>query len=308
MNILKYIKYPPEIILLIDRKTKILHLLPDKIYLKLRYRIKMHKRLNLKNPQTFNEKLQWLKLHDRNPDYTKMVDKYEVKKYVADIIGEEYIIPTLGIYDKFEDIDFNKLPKQFVIKCTHDSGGMVICKDKEKLDIANAKKKIEKSLKINYFYQGREWPYKNVNRKIIIEKYMGDDLIDYRFYCFNGDVKYIYQYINESQPDNSKPEPANCNIYDIDWHLQEFHQASKPTVEKKFAPKTLDKMIKFSRIISKSIPFLRVDFYEIDGRIYFGELTFYPGGGFSKFYPDKWDYTLGDYIILNKKMKNRRLI
>ena len=151
---------------------KLLKLLPDYIFLKIKYKYKFNKKLDLNNPQTFNEKLQWLKLYDRNPEYTKMVDKYEAKKYVANIIGEEYIIPTLGVYDKFEDINFATLPNQFVIKCTHDSGGLIICKDKTKLNIKEARKKINKSLKRNYFYTGREWPYKNIKPRIIIEKYI----------------------------------------------------------------------------------------------------------------------------------------
>ena len=175
---------------------KIVCILPDKIYLKLMFRIKMHRKLNLKNPQTFNEKLQWLKLYDRNYDYIKMVDKYEAKKYVADIIGSEYIIPTFGLYDKFEDINFDELPNQFVIKCTHDSGGIVICRNKESFDINAAKKKIEGSLHENYYSYGREWPYKNVKPRIIIEQYMEDNrnqsLIDYKFFCFDGEPEIMY--------------------------------------------------------------------------------------------------------------------
>jgi len=151
-----------------------LNFLSDKMYLKLIYRAKLGKKLDLKNPKTFNEKLQWLKLYNRKPEYTKMVDKYEVKKYVADLIGEEYVIPTLGVWEKFDDIDFDSLPNQFVLKCTHDSGGLVICKDKSKLDIASAKSKIENSLKRNYYKYGREWPYKNVKPRIIAEKFMID--------------------------------------------------------------------------------------------------------------------------------------
>ena len=160
----------------------------DEAYLKFMYKLKMKRKLNLSDPQTFNEKLQWLKIYDRKPEYTTMVDKYEAKKYVADIIGEEYIIPTLGVWDRFEDIDFDELPDQFVLKCTHDSGGLVICRDKSKLDLKAAKKKINKSLKRNYYWIGREWPYKNVRPRIIAEKFMtdptSDDLQDYKFFFF----------------------------------------------------------------------------------------------------------------------------
>ena len=298
MNILKYIKYPPEIILLIDRKTKILHLLPDKIYLKLMFRIKMHKRLNLENPQTFNEKLQWLKLYDRNPDYTKMVDKYEAKKYVADIIGEEYIIPTLGIYDKFEDIDFSKLPKQFVIKCTHDSGGLVICRDKDKLDIANAKKKIENSLKHNYYYHGREWPYKNVKPRIIIEQYMEDyknsSLVDYKFFCFNGEPQIMY--VSEGLENHAT---ASISFYDMDFNEVDIKRSDYKKFEKKpEIPLNFENMKEFSKILSKDIPHLRCDWYEINKKLYFGELTFSTCGGYIPFENEKMDYEIGNMLKL----------
>ena len=163
--------------------------IPDSIVLKCIYRSELNKKLNLNNPKTFNEKLQWLKLYDRKDIYTTMVDKYEAKKYVAGIIGEEYIIPTIGIYNSFDEIDFDKLPKRFVMKCTHDSGGIIICKDKSNFNKVLAKKKIEKSLKKNYYYGGREWPYKNVKPRIIIEEYMEDkkhhELRDYKIFCFN---------------------------------------------------------------------------------------------------------------------------
>ena len=302
MSILDYIKYPPEILLLLDRKIKILHVLPDKIYLKLRFRIKMHRKLNLKNPKSFSEKLQWLKLYDRNPEYVKMVDKYEAKKYVADIIGEEYIIPTLGIYDKFDDIDFDKLPKQFVIKCTHDSGGIVVCHDKEKLDMMEAKKKIEKLLKINYFYQGREWPYKKLRPRIIIEPYMEDtvakELIDYKMMCFNGKVQMLFTCTERFSSDGLK-----VTFFDLNWNKLPFERKYRSSKEKIAKPINFTKMVKFSEKLSKSIPFVRIDWYEINGKLYFGEITFYPGSGLEKFYPDKWDYILGDYITLNDKKR-----
>ena len=298
MSILDYIKYPPEILLLLDRKIKILHILPDKIYLKLRFRIKMNRKLDLKNPESFSEKLQWLKLYDRNSDYIKMVDKYEAKKYVADILGEEYIIPTLGIYDKFDDIDFDELPKQFVIKCTHDSGGIVVCRDKDELDIKKAKKKIKKSLKINYFYQGREWPYKKLKPRIIIEPYMEDnkakELIDYKMMCFNGNVQMLFTCTERFSSDGLK-----VTFFDLNWNKLPFERKYKASKEKIEKPINFTKMVEFSKKISKSIPFVRIDWYEINGKLYFGEITFYPGSGLEKFYPEKWDYILGDYITLN---------
>ena len=259
-------------------------LIPDKMYTKRIYKKMMGKDLNLKNPQTFNEKLQWLKLYDRKKEYIQMVDKYEVKKYVANIIGDEYIIPTIGIYNNFDEIDFDKLPNQFVMKCTHDSGGIVICKDKSKLNIEEAKEKINKSLKNNYYWMWREWVYKNVKPRIIIEKYMEDnktkDIRDYKFFCFNGKMK----------------------MFKIDFNRYINHQANYYDKNKKLKiPNNIDKMIELSEQLSKNMTFLRVDFYDINGKIYFGELTFCPAAGVGKFIPEEWDYKLGKFIELPKK-------
>ena len=300
-KVLKYIKKPKLIMKYLMGKN-VFGFISDKSYLKMQYKLLIGKKLNLETPKTFNEKMQWIKLYDRNDIYTKMVDKYEAKKYVSNIIGEEYIIPTLGIYNNFSEIEFDKLPKQFVMKCTHNSGiGMFICKDKDKININTLRKNVNKGLSQNYFKTCREWAYKNVKPRIIIEKYMGDDLVDYRFYCFNGKVKYIYQYVCESVKDNSKPEPANCNIYDRNWILQDFHQASLPSKKKYNPPKNLKKMIEFAEKLSVNNSFLRVDFYELGDKIYFGELTLYPGGGFSKFYPEEYDYKLGELINLKNE-------
>lgn len=271
----------------------------DEEYLKKLFKCHMKRELNLDNPQTFNEKLQWLKLYDRKPEYTTMVDKYAVKKYVADIIGEEYIIPTLGVWNHFDEIDFDKLPNQFVLKCTHDSGGIVICKDKNKLDLKSAKKKIEKCLKRNYYWSSREWPYKDVKPRIIAEPYMEDskayELIDYKFMCFNGEVKCSFTCSERFSEDGLK-----VTFFDKDWNVMPFERhypASKNPPKK---PINYDKMIQFSEQLSKGILFVRVDFYEINGQLFFGELTFYPGGGFEEFTPEEWDYKLGDFL----KLKN----
>lgn len=279
---------------------KLLKLLPDYIFLQIKYRYKFNKKLDLKKPQTFNEKLQWLKLYDRNPEYTKMVDKYEAKKYVANIIGEEYIIPTLGVYDKFEDINFATLPNQFVIKCTHDSGGLIICKDKTKLNIKEARKKINKSLKRNYFYTGREWPYKNVKPRIIAEQYMvdesGTELKDYKFFCFNGEPKLLFVA-------KDRPYATKFNYYDMDFKKLPFKQHYKNFNDYIEKPKGFEKMIELSRKLSKDIPHVRVDFYDINGKVYFGELTFYHLSGFEKFEPNEWDKKLGDMLELPRERK-----
>ena len=278
--------------------TSLYTLLPDKLYLKLKYRAKMGKKLNLKNPQTYTEKLQWLKLYDRKPKYTIMVDKYLAKKYVADQIGEEYIIPTLGVWDKFEDIDFEKLPNQFVLKCTHDSGGLVICKDKPKLDIEVARKKINKSLKRDFYLIGREWPYKNVPRKIIAEKYLTDesshssDLPDYKFYCFNGEVKIVLIATNRFTTHNFNYVDTNFNPISL------ISMEGKPNNELEKKPECWDKMLEIARILSKDIIHIRVDLYTSGGKIYFGELTFFDSSGYDDFGSEEWNKRLGSWIQL----------
>ena len=282
---------------------KISIICPDLIYLKLLYRYKMKKKLNLKNPKTFNEKLQWLKLYDRKPKYTTMVDKYEVKKYVSSIIGEKYIIPTLDIYNNWEEINFEKLPKQFVIKCTHDSGGIVICKDKSTFNFEEAKIKITKSLKINYFFPTREWPYKNVKPRIIIEKYMqnGNDteLIDYKFFCFDGKPQIMYVSEGLNNHSTAKMGFFDMSFKEINIKRKDYKKFITPPIK----PKNLDLMIEIAEKLSKNIPHIRVDFYLINKRIYFGELTFFTNGGFIPFETDEMDYELGKLIKLPHKKK-----
>ncbi len=274
-------------------------MLPDRIYLPLLYKKQIGNKLNLKSPATFNEKLQWLKLYDRKPEYTIMVDKYAVKKYVANIIGKEYIIPTLGVWDNPDEICFDTLPHQFVLKCTHNSGlGMYICRNKSKIDEKAIKDELRKGLAQNYYLTAREWPYKNVHRRIIAEKYMEDsgttELNDYKFMCFNGNVRCTFVCSDRS-------ENLKVTFYDKQWKRMPFERhypASKVDIPK---PKNYDKMVELAEILSKDIPFVRVDFYEINGHIYFGELTFYPGAGLEEFTPSKWDKILGDWIVLPKK-------
>lgn len=275
-------------------------ILPDRLYLKAFFRLKMGYKLNLNNPQTFGEKLQWLKLYNRKNEYTRMVDKYEVKKYVADIIGEEYIIPTLGVWDRVEDIDFEKLPNQFVLKCTHDSGGIVICRDKSNLDIEVAKAKLKRGLKKNFYARNREWPYKNVVPRIIAEEYIEikghKDLPDYKFYCFNGEPQYC-QVIRE------RSTKETIDFYDMEWNHMPFvglnpvAQNGNEPVDK---PLHLDKMASICRKLAKDIPFSRIDLYVINDKEYFGEITFFPASGMGVFKPSIWNKTLGDLIKLEK--------
>lgn len=271
--------------------------MPDEEYLKRMFKAKMGRELDLENPQTFNEKLQWMKIHDRKSIYTTMVDKYAAKKYVADIIGEQYIIPTLGVWDRFEDIDFNALPNQFVLKCTHDSGGLVICKDKSNLDIAAAKEKINRSLKRNFYYSGREWPYKDVKPRIIAEKYMEDtgsqELRDYKFFCFGGQARCY-------KVDFDRFIEHHANYYDMESHILDFGESAfLPVPGKELSiPKEIDQMAKLAENLSQDIPFLRADFYDVEGKIYFGELTFYLASGFVFFTKENADLKLGEWIRL----------
>ena len=277
-----------------------MHMLSDKAYLKLRFRILMGKKLNLENPQTFNEKLQWLKLYDRKNEYVKMVDKHLVKAYVADKIGEEYIIPTLGVWDSFEKIDFDSLPEKFVLKCTHDSGGLVICTDKSTFDKEKAKSKIEKCLKTNYYWHGREWAYKNVQPRIIAEQYMEDtqtgELRDYKFFTFNGECKLLF-----IASERQSKEETKFDFFDMDFNhldIRNGHPNAENTPQK---PQNFELMKELAQKLSKGISHLRVDFYEVDGKVYFGELTFSHWSGMTKFEPEEWDFTLGSWITLPDK-------
>lgn len=303
-KIKRLFKYPCLLPFRLDEKRIIT--LRDENYLKYRYKIQMGKDLDLNNPKTFNEKIQWLKLNDRNPIYTQMVDKYEVKDYIEKIIGKEYIIPTIGIYDCFDDIDFDSLPNQFVMKCTHDSGSVCICKDKSLINIDEFRKKINKSLNVNYYYSGREWPYKNVRPRIIVEKYLDDlsdnQINDYKFMCFNGKVECCFVCTDR----DNKVDGLAVTFFDKSWNKLPFKRHYRNSEEVINKPSNYDKMIELAEILSKNIPFIRVDFYEVDNKIYFGELTLYPGSGFEEFSPEEWDYKLGSLIDLNLVYDNEK--
>ena len=247
---------------------------PDKLYLELKYYLRMGKKLQLSNPQTFTQKLNWLKLYDRNPYYTKLVDKYEVKNIVAEKIGEEYVVPLYGVYDRFDDIDFNKLPDSFVLKTTHDSGGLVVVKDKSSFDVAAAKKKIEKSLKTNYWKYGREWPYKNVPHRIIAEEYIPslgkEDSIEYKLTCMNGECRMVS--ICQGIPHVSWDTRWNDH-FDRDWNRMDFVMEYRNTNKDYKKTPIIEKMMKLSEILAADLPTARVDFYVVDDKIYFGEIT-----------------------------------
>jgi len=273
-------------------------LFPDKLYLTLLFRCKMGYWIDWKNPKTFSEKLQWLKLYNRKPEYTTMVDKYAVKEYVAKLIGEEYIIPTLGVWDTPEEINWDELPNQFVLKTTHGGGGngVFICRDKKKFDIENVK------IKLRYFfleksYSGlREWPYKNIKRKILVEKYITDkDLKDYKFFCFDGIAQYC-------QVISGRNQIMCIDFFDRNWVHQDFHEPKYYPFsnEKLTKPLNYEKMLDIASILSQGIPFVRVDLYNLRGKIFFGEITFFPTSGFGGFTPEIWDYRFGSLVKLKK--------
>lgn len=299
------IKFIKKIGIYILNKIKFKNI-KDETILKIKYYFVMEKKLDLLKPKTFNEKLQWLKLYDRNPEYAKMVDKYEAKKYVSNIVGDEYVIQTLGIYNNFEEIDFDNLPNQFVIKPTHTSGNIFICKDKNKINYKELNKTINKWLKRKYYYIHREWAYKNVKPKIIIEKYMATEkqkeLIDYKFFCFNGEPKFIY--VSEGL---SNHKTAKISFADMNYKKTEFYRKDyKPFTNLPPKPKNFEKMKELAKKLSKNIPFVRVDFYEIENKVFFSELTFYPCAGYIPFEPEKYDKILGDMLELPKEKREEK--
>lgn len=314
MKVLKYAKALKKYIadknyrFLIDAGKGKYDKLSDREYLEKKFYAMLGYSLDLSNPQTFNEKLQWLKLYDRKPEYTMMVDKYKVREYIKEKLGEEYLIPLLGVWDKAEDINFDKLPNRFVLKCNHNSGlGMYICKDKSKLtenQIKAIRKNLAKGLQQDYYLTGREWPYKDVPRKIIAEKYMEDEtgqLHDYKFYCFNGEPKIIM--INSDREIGK----TKADYFDMDFNWLDLKWGYEHAVVKPLKPTNFEKMKELAVVLSKDIPELRVDFYEVDNKIYFGELTFFDGSGFDKIEPKEWDKKLGDWVDYTNLISNWRL-
>ena len=277
----------------------LLNWMDDETYLKLLFRYSMGYPLDLEHPKTYNEKLQWLKLHDRKPLYTQLVDKLEVKKYVADKIGPEYVVPVIaGPWDSVDEIDFDALPDQFVLKCTHDSGGVVICRDKSSFDIEAAKAKLAKALRRNFYWANREWPYKDVKPRVFAEQYMGDDSgadsapNEFQFWCFHGAPRFISAIL----------EPHGRNLkctYDPNWKRLPY-VTSPPVYEKEFsAPPELERMSSFAAMLCPGVPFVRVDFMIFNGRVYVGELTIFPAGGFVQWDPHEADRHVGDMLDLD---------
>lgn len=293
----------------------------DRTYLKLIFRVRMGQKLNLDNPKTYNQKLQWLKLYNRKPEYTRLVDKASFKDYISHTLGKEYIIPSIGVWDKFEDIDFQALPEQFVLKCTHDSGGLIVCRDKRALDISKARRKINKHLKRNYFYGGREWPYKNIKPRILVEQFMSTEkididldgmksidinnlqnkygLLDYKFMCFDGEVKALFLDIGVVTGSEGHAHDYYRSVYDRNWEIMDLKETREHFPISINKPDFFDKMVEIAEKLSVGHPHIRVDLYYINEQIYVGELTFYHGSGLENFFiPNDWDYKFGEWIKL----------
>lgn len=299
-KIVKAIKQPMLIVVYFDY-LGLFNKLSDEQYIKVVYRLRLGKRIDLENPKTFNEKLQWLKLHDRNPMYTQMVDKVGAKDFVAGKMGEEHIIPTLGVWEHFEDIDFDQLPNKFVLKCTHDSGGLVICKDKAALDMKAAREKINHCLHQNFYLHGREWPYKDVKPRIIAEEYLdvlgGEGLVEYKIFCFNGEAKMILVCKGAAHGGGIRTNDF-CDRQLNRFPFESFNPCSTGKLE---VPDQLQEMLDFAEKLAGDIPQVRIDLYLVEGKIYFGEMTFFHNSGFCKFNPPEWDEKIGSWIKLPGK-------
>ncbi len=274
----------------------LMRIIPDKPYICLQYYHHFHKLPCLKKPKSFNEKLQWLKLYDRKPLYVTMVDKVLAKDYVGNIIGFEHIIPTLGVWNNVEDIDFDKLPNKFVLKTNHDSKGVVVCPDKDKLNIEDTKSFLKKQLKSNGYWYGREWPYKKVEKKILAEQYLEDptgDLVDYKLMCFDGKVKCSFVC-----SDRFTGKGLHVTFFDRDWNVMPFER-SYPHLENGLPkPSRYEDMIMYAEQIAKGLRFARIDFYEYNNQVYFGEITLYPGSGLESFQPESWDIKIGKWLSI----------
>ncbi|MCI7639419.1 MAG: glycosyl transferase [Clostridiales bacterium] len=275
---------------------QLLRVLPDEVYIRLQYLYVTGKKLNLSNPTRYNEKLQWLKLHDRKPEYSMYVDKHLVKQYIADTIGKKYVIPTLGVWENADQIDWSSLPEQFVLKCNHDSKSVCVCRDKRTFDMDSAKKKLNKRVRKSHFAYGREWPYRHVKPVILAEKYMEDEsggLRDYKVLCFNGIPKLIELHQGRFTDQYTQ------DFYDTNWVRQDFNQKGESNAEVPAGkPEFLQEMLELSAKLSQGIPHIRVDWYYVDHQLYFGELTFFDASGYDEFEPDEYNDVIGSWIKL----------
>lgn len=301
-KLIQYAKHPAKFALWLGRRGW-LPFISDEAYIKLQFKETFGYPLDLAHPRTFNEKIQWIKLYDRRPEYTLLADKCAAKKWVADRIGEEYIIPTLGVWEHFDNIDFNHLPNQFVLKCTHDSGSAVIVRDKAKLDKAAAKKKLEHALRRNYYVVAREWQYKDIPPRIIAEEYLFDkknpdqSVNNYKCFCMNGVCDYFYIAIG-----GGHSESHTVTYFDREMHrLPLRHCAYEPEKGDVKIPPEITTIFGLAETLAQGIPQVRVDFYCVNSQVYVGELTLTSDAGLNIFDPPEYDEILGKKIILPNK-------
>ncbi len=289
---LELIKTPLRLIAPLG-SNRLLDWMPDRMFCSLLFKAEMGYKLNLDEPQTFNEKLQWLKIYDHRPEYEDLVDKLKAKKCIGERIGYQHIIPTYGEWDKAEDIPFHELPKRFVLKCNHDQGSVIIVSDKDKLDTESVIKTMAKKLKSSVYYDTREDPYKNIRPKVFAEMFLGDRIIDYKFYCFNGEPKFLYcgQGLTE---DHS----LRIDFYDLDWNLMPFYRTDYERLGEIPRPKHLDEMLEIAKELSKDIPFVRIDLFEVNDRVFFSEFTLCPASGLMPFVPSEYDRIVGSWLQL----------
>lgn len=273
------------------------HILGDKAYIKLYFKEKVGYPINLDKPETFNEKLNWLKLYDRSPIYSMMADKYEVKRIVRERAGEEFVVPCYGVWSSFDSIDFESLPDTFVLKATGDSSGAILCKDKKTFDYAAAKQRLDSCLKRNYYYRTREWPYKGIQARIIadqlLDDHTGNELRDYKFWCFNGVPRLMYCTVKTK--DKSQ---VYENFYDMDFNVADIDHGFPRHQPEFHKPTGFETMKELATKLSKDIPFVRIDMFEVDGHVYFGEFTFFDWAGLQPFKSYDTDKMLGDWIKL----------
>lgn len=274
----------------------LLNWVPDSVYTRLVFHGEMGYKPDLKNPRTFNEKLQWLKLYDHHPEYTDLVDKLKAKKIVGEKIGLQYIVPIYGEWDRADDIPFEELPDQYVLKCNHDQGSVIVVSDQKLLDKEKTVRVLNKKLKRNIYYGTREYPYKDVAPRVFAEKYLGKVMTDYKFYCFNGEPGFLY-----CSKGMLRSNVGAVDFYDLDWNLMPFYRTDYDRLGKIPRPEHLDEMIEISRTLSKGVPFVRIDLFEVGGQVYFSEFTLCPASGYMPFVPQEYDQIVGEKLIIPPK-------
>lgn len=301
VNILSLLARNPLAIIQILGRRRLLDWMPDDMYIKLTYRANMHKKLDLQHPKTFNEKLQYLKCYNHDDTQTQLVDKLAAKDIIGNIIGKEYIIPTIGKWKNADDISEELLPNSFVLKCNHDQGSVIIVKEKSKLNWKKAKAFLNSQLSMNWYYGTREYPYKNIKPMVFAEEMLEEDIVDYKFYCFHGEPKFLYcgkgLTINHS---------LKIDFYDLDWKLMPFYRTDYHRLGKIPRPKHLDEMIEIAKKLSINVPFVRIDLFEVKDKVFFSEYTLCPASGFMPFVPEQYDTIVGNWLNIESIIRKER--